>query len=149
MPNNSVQILLIEDDDVDVAAMRRSLRQHKVSNPLTVASDGLQALAMLRGDAGYTRIKQPLVILLDLNLPRMSGLEFLEELRRDVEFGDSVVFVLTTSDDDQDKASAYAHQVAGYLVKSKVGQDFVHLMSVLDSYWRLVELPPEKYRVGI
>lgn len=148
MPNNSVQILLVEDDDVDVAAMRRSLRQHKVSNPLAVANDGLQALAMLRGDEGYTRIKQPLVILLDLNLPRMGGLEFLEELRRDVELGDSVVFVLTTSDDDQDKASAYAHQVAGYLVKSKVGQDFVHLMSVLDSYWRLVELPPEKYRVG-
>ena len=141
MGTSTVNILLVEDDDVDVEAVRRGLKRQKIANPLTVAADGIEALAILRGEGDRTPLAKPFIILLDLNMPRMSGLEFLEALRADPVLSNSVVFVLTTSKDDEDKTQAYKQHVAGYIVKENVGTAFVDLVTMLDCYWRVVELP--------
>lgn len=142
-----VNILLVEDDEVDAMAIRRAFRNFKIANPIHLAENGLEALDVLRGRNGHGPMPRPFLILLDLNMPQMNGLEFLEELRTDPHLNDSLVFVLTTSDDDRDKVAAYSQHVAGYMVKSKAGEDFIHLMDLLDGYWRYVEFPPEKRRV--
>lgn len=141
---NTVTILLVEDDQIDAEAIRRAFRRHKIANPLVVVKDGLDAIARLRGEDGEAPVRRPYLVLLDLNMPRMNGIEFLEELRQDAALHDSVVFVLTTSDDDRDKVAAYDRHVAGYMVKSKAGEDFMKLIGMLDHYWRVVEMPPNK-----
>jgi CheY-like chemotaxis protein len=135
-----VNILLVEDDEVDVMAIRRAMKRSKISNPVHVAGDGLEALEQLRA-VDETAIPRPFIILLDLNMPRMNGLEFLEELRQDEALQDSIVFVLTTSDSDRDRVAAYRKNIAGYVLKSNVGDQFIQLLSMLDSYWNVVVLP--------
>ncbi|MCA9624188.1 MAG: response regulator [Myxococcales bacterium] len=136
-----VSVLLVDDDDVDVMAVKRAFRKAKIANPLHVARDGLEGLAMLRGEDGHDTIPRPYIIILDLNMPRMDGLEFLTELRNDPQHHDAVVFVLTTSKADEDRAASYDKNVAGYIVKSDVGEGFLNVTSLLDSYWRVVLLP--------
>ena len=132
-------ILLVEDDEVDVLGFRRALRSLRIANPVTVARDGIEALQILRGERGpYPR---PHLIVLDLNLPRMNGIELLRELRADPKLCDSVVFVLTTSRAEQDRVDAYRLNVAGYMVKSDPGASFLAAVTMLDHYWRVVELP--------
>lgn len=142
MADNTVTILLVEDDEIDAEAIDRAFKRARIANPILNVTDGLQALSVLRGENGETRLDRPYIILLDWNMPRMNGVEFLEELRKDPNLRDSVVFVLTTSNDDRDKVAAYERQVAGYMVKSKAGEDFMQLIALLDHYWRVVELPP-------
>lgn len=133
-----VTILLVDDDDVDAMGVQRALQKLKIVNPLVRARDGLEALELLRtADA----VQRPYLILLDLNMPRMNGIEMLNELRQDPALCSSVVFVLTTSQDDQDKFAAYNKNVAGYIVKKHVGDGFMRVMEMLDHYWRVVELP--------
>ena len=139
----TVSILLVEDDQIDAESLQRAFRKQKIANPVFVAKDGLEALAVLRGEGEREPFARPYLILLDLNMPRMSGLEFLEAIRNDEDLKKSVVFVLTTSDDDRDVVAAYESQVAGYMVKSRVGEDFVKMISMLDHYWRVIELPGE------
>ena len=136
-----VHILLIDDDDVDVMAVKRAFKKQKIANPLRVARDGIEGLAMLRGEDGHEPIARPYIIILDLNMPRMDGLEFLAELRKDPSHRDAVVFVLTTSKADEDRAASYDQNVAGYIVKSDVGEGFLNVTRLLDSYWRVVLLP--------
>jgi CheY-like chemotaxis protein len=133
-----LNILLVEDDKVDVMNVERALLKNKLSNPLFVASNGLEALQMLRDGTvpGSRRL-----ILLDLNMPKMNGIEFLGALRADPVLADSTVIVLTTSNDDKDKLAAYNLHVAGYLLKPVTFQSFVELMAALNKYWALVELP--------
>jgi CheY-like chemotaxis protein len=137
----TVNVLLVDDDDVDVAAVRRAFRKSKILNPVFVARDGLEALDMLRATNGAQRVDPPYVIILDLNMPRMDGLEFLAELRRDPDHHRAVVFVLTTSHQDQDRAASYDKNVAGYILKSEVGEGFLNVIKLLHSYWRVVLLP--------
>ena len=139
----SIQILLVEDDDVDAEAIVRAFRKQKIANPVTIVSDGLEALDVLRGDGNRERLPRPYLILLDINMPRMNGIEFLQELRKDAELERSIVFMLTTSNRDEDKLAAYDEQIAGYLVKARAGEEFADLISMLNSYWRVVEFPPE------
>lgn len=141
MSENTVTVLLVDDDDVDVQAVRRAFRRAKIANPVEVARDGLDALAMLRGENGYKALSKPYIIILDLNMPRMDGLEFLTEIRKDPEHHDAVVFVLTTSKADEDRAASYDKNVAGYIVKSDVGEGFLNVINLLDCYWRIVLLP--------
>ncbi|NJK31382.1 MAG: response regulator [Deltaproteobacteria bacterium] len=142
MPNSlPVHILLVEDEDVDVMAVRRAFRSRRIANEMTVARDGVAALELLRGSEAKPPLPRPLIILLDLNMPRMNGIEFLAELRGDAELKDSIVFILTTSKADEDKAAAYDKHIAGYIVKSDVGGGFLALIEMLDSYWRIVEFP--------
>ena len=142
MESETVNILLVDDDEVDVEAVKRALRKAKITNSVRVAHNGLQALAVLRGENGQPPLPQPSVILLDLNMPRMDGLGFLEELRKDPMLRNRVVFVLTTSADERDMAGAYDKQVAGYIVKGKAGDGFTSLTAMLEHYWRVVEFPP-------
>jgi CheY-like chemotaxis protein len=137
----TVNVLLVDDDDVDVTAVRRAFRKRRINNPLFVARDGLEALEMLRGEDGNEKVPHPYIIILDLNMPRMDGLEFLTALRRDPDHHSAVVFVLTTSQADEDRAASYDKNVAGYILKSNVGDEFLNMIQLLDSYWRVVMLP--------
>lgn len=139
----AVHILLVEDDEVDREAIVRGFRKQRIANPVTVVGSGVEALHVLRGESGFARLPRPYLILLDINMPRMTGLEFLEVLRNDSELKCSIVFMLTTSNRVEDKVAAYNRQIAGYLLKSRAGEDFVNMVSLLESYWRVVEFPPE------
>jgi len=132
-----INLLMIEDDDIDATAMRRALQKLKLLNPIYRARDGLEGIELLR--AG--EIPSPYIILLDLNMPRMNGLEFLEELRSDPALTHSVVFVLTTSKSDEDILAAYREHVAGYLFKQRMDNDFLQVVGLLNHYWRIIELP--------
>lgn len=140
MSNETVHVLLVEDDEVDAEAVKRGFQKHRIANPILVAPNGLIALEMLRSG----QVPRPYLILLDINMPRMNGIEFLQAIRGDDDLRDSVIFILSTSDDERDKIATYNQNIAGYLVKSKVGEGFVNLVEMLDCYWRYVELPPEK-----
>ncbi|HEY7878162.1 MAG: response regulator [Gemmatimonadales bacterium] len=137
MAEHLLNILLVEDDDVDVMNVRRAFQRAHVSNPLHVASNGLEALALLRGN---TIPLDRRLVLLDLNMPRMNGIEFLRAIRADEELRSLPVVVLTTSNDERDKVDAYNLNVAGYLLKPVTFADFVDLMAALNKYWMLVEM---------
>ena len=130
-------ILLVEDDEIDVMTVKRALRDLNVSNPLAVATNGEEALALLRNSKSF----KPAIILLDLNMPRMSGLEFLRELRSDDALRDSVVFVFTTSNAEEDKAAAYALNVAGYMLKTDGTEQFSKRLEMITQYIDICELP--------
>jgi len=142
--NKTVKILLVEDDEICVEALQRTFRKQRIANPLIHARDGQEALELLRGEGPQAALKQPYLILLDRNMPRMNGFEFLDEMRQDKRLQHNVVFVLTTSNNPQDKLHVYEQHVAGYILKSKVGHDFLHLVDMLGLYWRYVELPTEE-----
>jgi CheY-like chemotaxis protein len=133
-----VNVLLVDDDEVDVMCVRRAFRQHKMGNPIFVVRDGIEALAMLRSGESDL-VKSPFIVLLDLNLPRMNGLELLRQLRADSRLAGAVVFVMTTSDDEGDRVAAYQAHVAGYLLKSKMGQHYDGLTNLLEAYWSVAE----------
>lgn len=144
MKGQIVHILLVEDDEIDAEAIVRGFQKQQIENPITVVSNGLEALSALRGEEGYERIPAPYLILLDLNMPRMNGIEFLQAVRQDPQLKSSIVFVLTTSDNARDKLAAYREQIAGYLLKQHSGVNFIDLVNMLDAYWRIVEFPPEE-----
>jgi len=131
-------ILLVEDDDIDVMNIRRAFEKGNLRNPLFHADDGLVALEMLRGDL-LPRDRR--LVLLDLNMPRMSGIEFLAELRADPELRSTPVVVLTTSDAERDRVEVYNFYVAGYLLKPVRFVAFVEIMATLNRYWTLMEMP--------
>ena len=133
-----LHILLVEDDQIDQMNVRRAFERNKITNPLYVAENGLEALEMLRD--GRVPDERRL-ILLDLNMPKMNGIEFLKALRSDPKIGHTPVVVLTTSNDEQDKVNAYDLNVAGYLLKPVTFTSFVELTAALNKYWTLVELP--------
>lgn len=132
-----VSLFMIEDDDIDATALKRALHKLKLLNPIYRARDGLEAMEILRAGG----VPSPYIILLDLNMPRMNGLEFLEELRSDPVLTQAVVFVLTTSKSDEDIFAAYREHVAGYLLKQRMDNDFLQVVGLLNHYWRIVEMP--------
>ncbi len=132
-----VSLLLVEDDDVDATSVERSFLKQRIGNSVLRAHDGREAYEMLR----EKRITKPYIILLDLQMPRMNGLEFLSAIRKDPELTDSIVFVLTTSKADEDLVASYNHQVAGYFVKQEAGKNFIDVVTMLDSYWKIVHFP--------
>jgi CheY-like chemotaxis protein len=134
-------ILLVDDDAVDVAAIRRAFRKLDIVNPIALARNGIEALEMLHGENDHAKLEAPLLILLDLNMPRMGGIEFLEELRADPELRRTLVFVMTTSAAEEDREHAYEYNIAGYVVKGRPGQTFLQSIAALESYWRMIELP--------
>lgn len=136
-----VDIVLIEDDDIDARGIIRAFRKAKIANPIHRAVDGIDAFSILKGQNGVKEISDTYILLVDLNMPRMNGIEFLQELRQDNELKSSIAFVLTTSQLDEDKVAAYDLNVAGYIVKQNAGNDFVKLVDLIGSYWRVVEIP--------
>lgn len=130
-------ILLVEDDYVDATTVKRALKDIKVTNPLHVAGNGEEALDFLKnGNNG-----KPCIILLDLNLPKMNGIEFLEIAKKDESLRRIPVVVLTTSKDEQDILSSFNFSVAGYMIKPVDYMQFVETIRTLDVYWTLSELP--------
>jgi len=138
---NFINILLVEDDDGDAMAVERTFRKAGITNSIVRAVDGIEALQILKGTDRHTRFAKPNLLLVDLNLPRMSGLQLVTAIREDPELHDAVIFVLTTSNRQQDKSAAYALNVAGYILKEKSGEDFQSLFNLVNSYQRIVELP--------
>jgi CheY-like chemotaxis protein len=133
-----LNILLVEDDQVDIMNVRRAFDRNRITNPLYVANNGVEALEMLRSNKVPADRR---LILLDLNMPKMSGIEFLRALRADPALSLTPVVVLTTSNDERDKVDAYNLNVAGYLLKPVTFVNFVEVMAALNKYWALVELP--------
>jgi CheY-like chemotaxis protein len=135
-------ILLVEDDRVDALTVKRALKDLKVTNPLHIVEDGEQALTFLRDP----QHELPGLILLDLNMPRMGGIEFLEVLKADPHLRMLSVVVLTTSNEEQDKVDSYSLCVAGYMLKPVDYLQFVEVVRTISLYWTLCELPPDDAR---
>lgn len=132
MIESTASILLIEDDRVDVMTVQRALSRYKIENPLQVARTATDALDMLRG-AGAEKI-QPSLILLDLNLPKMSGIEFLRELRADADLKDMTVIVLTSSNEPSDREAAFKYEVEDYIVKPHSFDEFASAINTVLTY---------------
>jgi len=130
-------ILLVEDDEVDVLTVRRALRDLEIENELVVASNGEEALEVLRDAQNPV----PCLILLDLNMPRMNGLEFLRIVRKENYARGVPVVVLTTSREDRDIVDGFELNVAGFMVKPVDYRKFVEVIHAIDLYWTLSELP--------
>src|SRR5688572_6581221 len=138
---NLVHILLVEDDEVDIMNVQRAFKKNNISNPLHIARNGIEALDVLRGQDAATAIPSPRVILLDINMPRMGGIEFLSELRKHPELRSTSVFVMTTSNEESDKIAAYDLNVAGYILKPLSFEGFTSAVAILNHYWHLCEMP--------
>ncbi|MEP6548397.1 MAG: response regulator [Gammaproteobacteria bacterium] len=134
-------ILLVDDDDVAAEAVVRGLAKNALHCPICIADDGSVALQILRGTHPTSRIARPFLVLLDLNMPRMNGFEFLRELRMDKDLRSTVVFVLTTSGSDAERARAYEENIAGYIMKSAVGPQLSGLARFLTEYRAAIMLP--------
>ncbi|WP_066833221.1 response regulator [Rufibacter ruber] len=137
MEERVVPILLVEDDEVDIMNVQRAFKKNNINNPLYIANNGLEALEMLRSDA----LPQTPIIILDINMPKMNGIEFLQELRKDPALNHISVFVMTTSNEDSDKFNAYNLNVAGYILKPLSFEKFITAVGTLDRYWKLCERP--------
>ncbi len=137
-----LNILLVEDDEVDVMTVRRAFKKGNITNPLYVAGNGIEALAILRGQPDQPSLipTERRLILLDLNMPKMNGLEFLQELRADRQLRQIPVVVLTTSNEERDRFQAYQLNVAGYMLKPVTFSIFVEMMVTLNKYWMLCEM---------
>jgi len=132
-------ILLVEDDKVDAMAVKRAVKDLKITNELTIVGDGEQALEFLQNP----RNPKPCLILLDINMPRMNGIEFLRVAKQDQDLRLIPVIVLTTSKEDQDKFDSFNLGVAGYMIKPADYLKFVELVRAVDCYWTISETAAE------
>lgn len=135
------KFLIVDDDRVSVMAMQRAMRKLRIVNETHVCTDGRHALDFPMAEAQKTVELPPFIVTLDLNMPRMGGIEFLDHLRAEPLLSRVVVFVFTTSDTPEDVHSAFSHNVAGYVVKENPSETFSAALDMLDAYARIVELP--------
>jgi CheY-like chemotaxis protein len=140
MTEPALNVLVVDDDDVTAECVSRSLKKFNLNCIVTAAEDGRDALSVLRGQTNRS-VRKPYVILLDLNMPRMNGFEFLDELRNDPELCNAIVFVLSTSGADTDRSRAYHKVIAGYMVKAEIGPLFSKLAALLKEYANAVRFP--------
>ncbi|MCC3157306.1 response regulator [Hymenobacter sp. 15J16-1T3B] len=133
-------ILLVEDDQMDIMNVQRELRKHSITVPLYVARNGREALALLRGEGDRDQIPKPSVVMLDINMPRMNGLELLEVLRSDPEFVGLNVFIMTTSDLESDRLKARDLAVSGYIIKPLNFDKFGEGGSTVDGFSLFLDL---------
>ena len=139
MKQQRIHLLLVEDDDLDVMNVHRALAQAPEIASITVARDGVEALRMLR--AGELPMER-LVVLLDLRMPRMSGLDLLKEMRADPRLKRVPNVILTTSDDPHDRAAAFCLGAAGYFVTPAAPGRFRQIMDAMRGYWSVAEFAP-------
>jgi CheY-like chemotaxis protein len=138
----ALTVLLVEDDEVDAETIVRSIERGKISNPLRRARDGIEALDMLRGTNGVARISGPVLLLVDIRMPRLDGIGLIQAIRADPALHRTVIFVLTTSDSDRDRLAAYDAHVAGYILKSNAHDEIFSLTKMLEYYLLIVVAPP-------
>jgi len=139
-PPTPPSILLVEDDQMDIMNVQRELRKNNVEVPLHIARNGREALNMLRGENGQPRIGKPSVVMLDINMPRMNGLELLEVLRSDPEFVGLNVFIMTTSDLESDRMKAQNLSVSGYIIKPLSFDKFGEGGTTIDGFSLFLDL---------
>lgn len=140
MKNSTLTILLVEDDKIDVITIKRALKELKILNPVVVCENGLEALNYLENLENAI----PGIILLDLNMPKMNGIEFLQHRNSIKKLKLIPTVVLTTSKDEQDKVESFNLGVAGYMIKPVDYMQFVEVIRTIDLYWTLSELPNTK-----
>lgn len=128
-------ILLVEDDRVDVMAVKRAVRELKILNPLVTAANGEEALDYLRDKQN----ELPIIILLDINMPKMNGIEFLNIAKQDARLKRLPVVVLTTSKEDEDRLSSFDLGAAGYMLKPVNYNRFVEVIRTIHTYWTMSE----------
>lgn len=138
MKNPAKPILLIEDDQIDAMTVTRALKELRVTNPVTHVENGEAGLDLLRA---ADKQSHPCLILLDLNMPIMGGIEFLRALKADAALKRIPVVVLTTSEEQRDKVESFNLGVAGYMHKPVDYRKFVETIRTIDTYWTLSELP--------
>jgi len=136
MNQKLVNILLVEDDEVDVMNVKRAFSKNNIMNTLFVAGNGVEALEMLENHI----IPLPKIIILDINMPKMNGIEFLKIMRENEKLKNISVFVMTTSNEDSDKINAYNLNVAGYILKPLSFEKFLTSVATLKNFWQLCEL---------
>ncbi|CAM4107105.1 response regulator [Flavobacterium weaverense] len=136
MNQKLVNILLVEDDEVDVMNVKRAFSKNNIKNPLFVAGNGIEALEMLENQI----IPLPKIIILDINMPKMNGIEFLKVMRENEKLKNISVFVMTTSNEDSDKINAYNLNVAGYILKPLSFEKFLTSVATLKNFWQLCEM---------
>ena len=134
---SSKPILLVEDDLVDAMTVKRALKELNITNQLDIVNNGEEALTFLRNPEN----EKPGIILLDLNMPKMNGIEFLQIVKKDDGLKKIPVVVLTTSKEDQDKVDSFNFGVSGYMIKPVDYRKFVEVVKAIDLYWTLSELP--------
>ena len=139
--DRNVPILHVEDDPVDVGNLQRACAREGVRNPLWAVGNGEEALALLRGEGPRAREPRPGLILLDLSMPVMGGLEFLRAVKSDPELRRIPTVVLTTSNHEADRRNAYELGAAGYLVKPIEFDRFAEVVAAIERYWTLCEAP--------
>jgi CheY-like chemotaxis protein len=140
---DAVPILVVEDDEVDVGDIIRAFKKNKISNPIRVTTNGEEALAYLRHEEPYSDPKEsprPGIILLDINMPIMNGIEFLRVIKADDKLKDIPVIVLTTSKEDNDRLESFRLSVAGYIIKPVDFDKFVEAVNTFNLYWTLSEI---------
>lgn len=136
-----IRILLVEDDDGDAKAVVRTFEKARIANPIVRALDGVEAMELLRGTGKQPKLPAPHMLLVDLNMPRMDGIQLVSAIREDPDLHGTIIFILTTSNRADDKKAAYSLNVTGYILKEKAGEDFLKVFSLVDTYWRIVEMP--------
>ena len=138
-----ISVLLVDDDPGDVLLVREAFEDHKVGNLLSVVSDGVEAMEYVRGQGSYSQAVRPDLILLDLNLPRKSGIEVLEEIKTDASLSTIPVVVLTTSEAEEDIVRAYKLHANAYITKPVDFEQFSRIVHQIDEFFiGLVKLPP-------
>lgn len=134
---NQKPVLLVEDDRVDAMTVKRAIRQIKMHHPLIHAENGEEALEYLKNSSN----EKPWIILLDLNMPKMNGIEFLQIAKKDEMLRSIPVVVLTTSKEQQDRIESFKFGVAGYMIKPVDYSQFVEMMQAIKMYWTLSQQP--------
>lgn len=139
---NMINILLVEDNEADVVLTQEAFKEAKTRNALSVARDGVEAMEFLRRQGRYRTSPRPDLILLDLNMPRMSGREVLDEVKRDPSLRSIPVVVLTTSQADDDIATAYDAHANCFITKPVDFSQFMQVIQAIESFWlTIVKLP--------
>jgi CheY-like chemotaxis protein len=134
---SDITLFLIEDDDIDAMSIQREFKHRHISSPIIRAKDGVEAFELL----ALGKVRRPFVILLDLQMPRMNGLEFLTTLRKDSDYKNSVVFVLTTSQDEKDIFNSYQSNIAGYFIKDEIDDGLISIVDIFGACRKVVYLP--------
>ena len=140
-PQQEVAILIVDDDEVDISALKRAFKKVGIVSPITIANDGTEAIEILRKGI----VNRPFIILLDINMPRMNGHEVLEVIRGDSILCDCTVFMLSSSNSIEDLKNAYRKQVAGYFTKDSSTESYLKMAELLKSYCNVVQLPPDDH----
>lgn len=142
----SPTILIVDDNSLDVERIQRSLGRWGITNPIERAVDGIAALERLRGDNDVDKLDRPFVILLDLNMPRMDGVEFLGELKADHDLASTTVIVISTSERDVDLDSAQELGAAGYIVKPFTNDKLLKVLANA-GFMCSLHMPPEPVKL--